>query len=155
MMLAYRFVRLIETHAEALASGLLLRVESSKRIPSYREHVPKDELRQRVQDIYRHLGDWLLGKTESEIEQRYREIGSRRALQGVPLNELVWAIVLTKENLWDFLKREAIPERPVEVFAELEMLQMLDQFFDCAIYYATIGYQQVRPQQREVHAAVR
>lgn len=155
MMLAYRFVRLIETHAEALASGLLQRVESSRRVTSYREHVPKDELLQRVQDIYRHLGDWLLGKTESEIEQRYREIGSRRALQGVPLNELVWAIVLTKENLWDFLKREAIPERPVEVFAELEMVQMLDQFFDCAIYYATIGYQQVHAQPREAHRVAR
>jgi hypothetical protein len=154
-MLAYRFVRLIETHAEALASGLLQRVESSRRVTSYREHVPKDELLQRVQDIYRHLGDWLLGKTESEIEQRYREIGSRRALQGVPLNELVWAIVLTKENLWDFLKREAIPERPVEVFAELEMVQMLDQFFDCAIYYATIGYQQVHAQPREAHRVAR
>jgi len=34
-----------------------------------------------------------------------------------------------------------LPESTVDVFGELEMLQMLDQFFDRAIYYAAIGYE--------------
>jgi len=29
----------------------------------------------------------------------------------------------------------------VEVFGELEMLQLLEQFFDRAIYYASVGYE--------------
>jgi len=44
-------------------------------------------VRERVYEIYRHLGDWLLGKNQSDIEQRYREIGARRARQKVPLAE--------------------------------------------------------------------
>ena len=32
--------------------------------------------------------------------------------------------MLTKENLWNYLKREASLERPTEVFGELEMLQL-------------------------------
>jgi hypothetical protein len=32
-------------------------------------------------------------------------------------------------------------DRPVEVFGELEMLQLLDHFFDRAIYYAAVGYE--------------
>jgi hypothetical protein len=32
-------------------------------------------------------------------------------------------------------------ERPVEVFGELEMLQLLNHFFDRAIYYAAVGYE--------------
>jgi hypothetical protein len=59
----------------------------------------------------------------------------------VPLSEVIWVIVLTKENLWDFIKKEAVLERPVEVFGELEMLQLLEQFFDRAIYYAAVGYE--------------
>jgi hypothetical protein len=59
----------------------------------------------------------------------------------VPLSEVVWVIVLTKENLWEFIKKEAVLERPVEVFGELEMLQLLEQFFDRAIYYASVGYE--------------
>jgi hypothetical protein len=83
-----------------------------------------------------------MGKDEFPLEQRYRQIGARRAGQRVPLSELVWVIVLTKENLWDFVKKESVLERPVEVFGELEMLQLLEQFFDRAIYYASVGYEQ-------------
>ena len=64
-----------------------------------------------------------------------------RAEQGVPLSQLAWVIVLTKENLWEYLKHEAGLDRPVEVFGELEMLQLLDQFFNRAIFYAAVGYE--------------
>jgi hypothetical protein len=140
MMLAYRLVRLIETHSDALAAGLLEKVQTSELTRSYR-HVAPEELQQRVYEIYRHLGDWLLGKSAFDIEQRYEEIGTRRVHQGVPISELIWVIILTKDNLFEFLKRENIMERPVEVFGELEMLQLLDQFFDRAIYYASVGYE--------------
>lgn len=140
MMLAYRLVRLIETHSDALAAGLLLKVQNSEFTRDYR-NVPPEELKQRVYEIYRHLGEWLLGKTEFDIQERYREIGARRAEQNVPLSQLVWVIVLTKENLWEYLKHEAGMERPVEVFGELEMLQLLDQFFDRAIFHASAGYE--------------
>jgi hypothetical protein len=140
MMLAYRLVRLIETHSDALASGLLGKVQSSELTRAYRNVAP-EELKQAVYEIYRHLGDWLLGKSAFDIGQRYEEIGTRRARQGVPIHELIWVIILTKENLWEFLKKEAVMERPVEVFGELEMMQLLDQFFDRAIYYASVGYE--------------
>lgn len=153
MMQAYRLVRLIETHSDELAVGLLTRVQNSELSRSYR-HVPAEELRQRVYEIYRHLGEWLLGKGAFDIEQRYEEIGTRRAHQNVPISELVWVIVLTKENLWEFLKKEAGMERPTEVFGELEMLQLLDQFFDRAIYYASIGYERAQSAHDLPHASI-
>jgi hypothetical protein len=154
MMLAYRLVRLIETHSEALASSLLVRVQTSDHVAAYGK-VPPDELKQRVYEIYRHLGDWLLGKSEFDIEKRYLEIGARRAQQNVPISQLVWTIVLTKENLWEFLRNESVLDRPTEVFGELEMLQLLDQFFDRAMFYAAIGYERaVSPQAlHETHVA--
>jgi hypothetical protein len=141
MMLAYRLVRLIETHSDALAAGLLDKVRRSELIPSVNEHVPPEDLRQRVYDIYRHLGEWLLAKTDFDIEQRYQEIGAQRAQQGVPASEVIWTIILTKENLWEFLKKESLLERPAEVFSELEMLQLLEQFFERAIYHASVGHE--------------
>ncbi|PYX39544.1 MAG: hypothetical protein DMG81_09130 [Acidobacteria bacterium] len=143
MMLAYRLVRLIETHSDGLAASLLNKVQTSELTRDYCK-VPPDDLQLRVSEIYRHLGDWLLGKSEFDIKERYREIGARRAGQQVPLSQLVWVIVLTKENLWEYLKREAGMERPAEVFGELEMLQLLDQFFDRAIFFASLGYEQAR-----------
>ncbi|HYW38391.1 MAG TPA: hypothetical protein VE957_09785 [Terriglobales bacterium] len=140
MMMLYRLVRMIETHSQSLAACLLERVHKSGLAQTY-QNVPSEELQERVYEIYRHLGEWLIGKDESHLEQRYLQIGARRASQRVPLSEVIWVIVLTKENLWDFIKKEAVLERPVEVFGELEMLQLLEQFFDRAIYYAAVGYE--------------
>jgi len=140
MMMLYRLVRLIETHAQALAASLLIRVQDSAVTLDYRK-VPAEELKARVYEIYRHLGEWLIAEDKLNVEARYLEIGARRALQGVPLSQVVWAIILTKDNLWDYIKKESILERPVEVLGELEMLQLLDQFFDRAIHYAAVGYE--------------
>jgi len=140
MMLAYRLVRLIETHSESLAASLLEKVQRSAMTQSYRK-VPPEELKQRVHEIYLHLGDWLLGKSEFDIQQHYERIGTRRAEQGVPLSQVAWCIVLTKDNLWEFLKRELVLDRPLEIFGELELLQLLEQFFDRATYYAAVGYE--------------
>jgi len=140
-MFSYRLVRLIESHADSLAQGLEEKVQSSSPVLHFR-NIPGHELRERVYEIYRHLGEWLLGKNELDIEHRYREIGARRARQRVPLSEVVQAIVLTKENLWEFLKGEAVMDRAVEIMGELELLQMLEMFFDRAIYYAAVGYEQ-------------
>ncbi len=140
MILTYRLVRLIETHSDALASSLLHKVQKSERTEAY-SNVPLDELKERVRDIYLHLGEWLLGKSDTDIERRYTLIGVRRAQQGVPLSQVIWAIVLTKDNLWDFILNEVAPDRPVELFGKQELLQLLNHFFDCAIHAAAIGYE--------------
>ena len=141
MMFSYRLVRLIESNADSLAAGLEKKVEDSQQVTHFRD-ISAQELRERVYEIYRHLGEWLLGKNELDIERRYREIGARRAQQKVPLSEVVQAIVLTKENLWEFLKSEAAMNRAVEIMGELELLQMLEMFFDRAIYFAAVGYEE-------------
>jgi hypothetical protein len=141
MMFSYRLVRLIESHADALAGGLEEKVQASSQVGHFR-NIPAHELRERVYEIYRHLGEWLLGKNELDIEHRYQEIGARRASQRVPLSEVVQVIVLTKENLWEFLKSESVMDRSVKIMGELELLQMLEMFFDRAIYYAAVGYEE-------------
>ena len=140
MMTLYRLVKLIETHSNELASALLNRVRSSEATPDY-YLVPDEDLRERVYEIYRNLGDWLISRDEFDLEQRYEKIGARRAKQTVPMSQVAWAIVLTKDNLWEFLKLHSEMERPVEAFGELEMLQLLDLFFDRAIYFAAVGYE--------------
>jgi len=143
MMTLYRLVRLIEMHSNELASCLLDRVHNSEATPDYKL-VPDEDLRNRVYEIYLHLGEWLMRKDELELEQRHLRIGARRAQQGVPFSQVAWAITLTKQNLWGFLKRQSEMERPIEAFGELELLQLLDNFFDRAVYYAAIGHEKAR-----------
>jgi len=151
MMTLYRLVRLIENHSTELAACLLTRVQNSEATLEY-ERVPAEDLKGRVHEIYRHLGDWLMTKDEFDLEQRYLRIGACRAKQNVPFSQVAWAIVLTKDNLWEFLKTQSEVQRPIEAFGELEMLQLLDHFFDRAIYYAAIGHEKARTEM-EIEAA--
>ncbi|HZP16922.1 MAG TPA: hypothetical protein VFB00_03085 [Terriglobales bacterium] len=150
-MMLYRLVHLIETNSQALASTLLARVQSSDATPDYK-NVPPEDLKSRVYEIYRHLGDWLLTKDELDLERQYLRVGAERARQEVPFSQVAWAIVLTKENLWEFLKKQTSEDRPVEVYGEMEMLQLLDHFFDRAIYYAALGHELQRSQREQLKA---
>jgi hypothetical protein len=141
LMLAYRLIRLIESHSEELVSTYLQRSLSSEKTRDYLGKVPPEDLKERVYEIYRHLRQWLQDESESDLAQRYLEIGSLRAQQGVPLTAVIWAIVLVKDVLFDFLKKQTAITQVAEVFGQLEVLQLLEQFFDRAIYYAAAGYE--------------
>ncbi len=140
-ILVHRLTRLIELHADALAASLEARIASSERCTSY-TRVSGDELKMLVAGIYGQLGDWLVSKTEDEIERRYAAIGARRAEQRVPVSELLWCIVLVKENLWEFLREQEALGNVSQIFGELALMQLVEQFFDRAIYYAVRGHEQ-------------
>ncbi len=143
-MFPIRVVQLIEAHADELSKGLMQRLQTSPRCSELLRTVPADELSRRVQEIYRNLSDWLLSKTESEIEERYIGLGMRRARQGVPFTQFFWAIAITKEHLWEHLEREGLLEEPVELLGEMELLHTLDRFFDRALYFAAMGYESAK-----------
>ncbi len=138
-MLGSRLVGLIERHSNELAEGLVKKLCTSSRTPDFRE-IPREELAKGAREIYSNLSDWLLTKTESDIELRYTAIAERRATQGIALQQFVLGLFMSKEHLWAFLQREAMATGPVELFGELELLRLLDQFFDRAVYYAVVGY---------------
>jgi hypothetical protein len=142
-MIALRLVRLIEDHSDELVTGLLGKFKSSEHTQDMAK-VPEQELRQRVYEILNHLGEWLLDKKEEDVRRRYVEVGMRRASQGVSLTSFCWAMVLTKQHLRDFISRQGFLRGALEMYGELELLQLLDQFFDHALCYATAGYEQVR-----------
>ncbi len=149
-VLGSRMVRLIETHSDQLARGVVELVKNSERCQDFLLKVPPEELQQRVQEIYQHLGEWLTRKTEREVELRYTSIGERRAEQGVSLSQLMFAIVATKEHLWGYIAKEVLTDpRPVELFQEVELAELVEQFFDRAIYYATIGYERYHAAQEQ------
>ena len=141
-MLAMRLVRLIEIHAERLSQSLTRRLQHDPHCAELKK-VPREELEARTFEIFSHLTEWLLYKTEHDLERAYTEIGLRRARQQVALSNVVYAISATKEQLWAFLQDEGVVTKPVELFAEMELFRLLDQFFDKAVYYITAGYESV------------
>jgi len=138
-MLGSQYSKLIERHSEELADGLVRKLQTSERTEAYRE-IHAEELKEAELDIYQHLGEWLESKTEVEVHQRYTELGRRRAQQGTPLAQVVWAMVISKEHLWTFLEREALADTAVQLVSELAFILALEQFFDRAMYFTIAAY---------------
>ena len=151
-MIALRFVRLIESHSDQLAESLLHKLETSPRTAEL-HRIPPHELRERIYEVYRNLSQWLLDKTVEDIDRVYTELGRRRSEQGVPLGTFCWALMMTRENLWDFLEVQGIRENPIQMLGGFELLRLLEQFFDRAVYYSIQGYEAHRS-QKEVESTV-
>ncbi len=139
-MIARKLIDLIESKSAGLAHGLLSTFRSSEKMADLRR-VPAQELEARAFEVYRNLSEWLLHRTEGEIEKRYHEIGRRRAQQGVALSHLLWALIAVKRHLWDFLNREITTDQMLELQQEMELIRMVDRFFDLTLYYAAQGYE--------------
>ena len=142
-MVTRKLVRLIEGHCDDLARALAEKLHRSSRTAGFLV-IPRNELVHATGDLYRNLGDWLLSKTEEEIEMRFVEVGKRRYAQKVPLDDVVWGIIMSKENLLAYLRHESLADQAMDLFNELEFLQLLDGFFDRAVYYAVKGYENAK-----------
>jgi hypothetical protein len=92
-----------------------------------------EELRLRIEEISRHLNDWLLAKSGDDIEKRYLAIGERRASQGVALSDVSWAIAVTEAHLWGIPAATGLQAGSVEIYGEMERLRLLDRFLDRAL----------------------
>ncbi len=142
-MVGLKSVRLIERHSERLSRGLTEQIHRSERTSDFRK-IPSQELQLAAAEVYRNLGEWLLQRTEDDIEDRFRAIGARRAAEEVSLHQFVWALMLTRDHLWHFLEQEGFADNIVAIQGERELCQMLNQFFDRAVYYGIMGYDEAR-----------
>jgi Histidine kinase N terminal len=138
-MLGMKLVRLIERHSDELTSGLVEQIRISERTSDFRK-IPAKELQLAAGEVYRHLGEWLLQKTERDIATRFKKVAARRAAEGIRLHQFVWALMLSRDHLFQFLRQEAFTDSIIDLHSELELRQLLNQFFDRALYYAILGY---------------
>jgi hypothetical protein len=153
-MVGSRLVHLIEKHAEELALGLTAKLRQSELTSDFRE-IPAEELEKTTAELYRHLGEWLLKKTEKDIEQHFVSIAQHRAEEGIRLPQFVWAIVISRNHLYQFLLGHAFADSIFELYSELELQQLLNQFFERATYYGVVAYERARERAKATAAPAR
>ena len=151
-MLAGRLIELIETHADGLTRAVLEDLAINPRTPSFRL-VPRNELEARVFATYHNLGKWIGDPSDDAVRAAYESWGAKRFRQGIPLSEIVYALILIKHHLRQFVRDHG----PVEfsgdrvVSADLigvqlhgiqELNYMVGEFFDRAMYYLARGYEE-------------
>lgn len=140
--LAGRLIALIESHAEELTRGTVQKLQTNPHTPSYR-NLSYNDVYGKVFDVYNNLGRWLLEKTDRAIESEYNDLGERRSNEGIPLSQVVWALVLTKRQLHSYVSAWAFADSAVELYRRQEFDRIIGQFFDRAICYTVAGYERM------------
>ncbi len=138
-MLVGRLVGLIEGHADELADRLVRRIREDPRTAAY-ELCDDDELADRGRQVYAHLGGWLSETSETHVEEEYRRLGKQRRKEGIPLAEVVMALLIIRRNLWQFVDAQGA-DTILELRQQFDLELMVVRFFDRAIYHTVGGYQ--------------
>ena len=139
-MLTTRLVQMIEDHAEELTQGLIKDLQSNPRTPHY-HHLTYDELHYRAYAVYRNLGHWISQRTEEPIAANYADLAIRRYGEGVPLEEIVFALISTKNHLYSYVRTTGLVDSAVELHQERELRRLIGHFFDNAIFYTVRAYE--------------
>lgn len=154
LVLSTRLVRMIEDHAEKITGTLVNDLQSNPRTPAY-HGLSRHELHRRIFEVYRNLGRWLIDEADETIESAYSELGKVRFAEDIPLSEVVYALILTKYHLHDYISTSALLDSAVELYQERELQRFSSQFFDKAIYYTVQAYMQEAARWFERYAATR
>jgi hypothetical protein len=150
-MLAMRLIQLIENNAESLTREALQDVLTNENTVSFRR-VSRTELEPRIASLYHNLGNWIGDPKDGGIRQEYEQWGRTRFRQGIPLSEIVFVLMLTKQHLRKFIREHGLvtfsgdrvrPDElvPVELHAIQELNYLVGDFCDRALYYLVRGYE--------------
>jgi hypothetical protein len=137
--LSSQLINIVECHANKLTCDTVQKLQTSPRTPSY-NNLSYGELTYRVNEIYQNLSHWLCDKTDPVIRSWYNELGEKRFKERIPIQELLWALILTKHQLMSYLDSCALADSAIELYRQQELDRFIGRFFERAICYAAEGY---------------
>jgi len=137
-----RLMNQIETHAKQLSDQVIQAVRTSPRT-RLMGRLSEEELKARFFELFRNFGRWLSEKNKDEIEATYTEVGRRRCREGMPLNELIYALIVVKQHVWGYVLKNVMPASEGNLYEEELPGEMLGKFFDRALYHTIRGYEEV------------
>ena len=55
---------------------------------------------------------------------------------------MIFALILTKDHLLDYVKTAGLSDTALDLYQELDLVRVVTGFFDKAIYHTVQGYEQ-------------
>jgi hypothetical protein len=150
-MISAALIELIEVHANQLAGDVARDLQSNPRTPAFRA-VPQDELADRAFQIFHHLGNWIGEPGSAPVRAEFADWGAKRFGQGIPLSQIVYAIVVIKTHLRRYIREHGIVEAsfprveaeyilPMHLHSLQELNEQVSTFFDEALFHLAHGYE--------------
>jgi hypothetical protein len=145
--LSDRLIRTIEHNAEEFAEASVKLLQNNPRTKSYHK-LSSREMYDRTYEVYHDLGRWLWEKSDQVVQDRFNRVGERRCEEGIPLVEVLWAFVLTKERLLEYLGASGLVDSAVGLYQQQEFDRLIGRFFDRAVCYTAEGYERLASAKR-------
>jgi hypothetical protein len=145
-MLSERLIQIVQDHAEELTGDVLKDLAKNPRTSAYHK-LRRTELHDRVYDVYHNLGQWIAETSEGLVSKTYTALGKTRHAEGIPLQEVVLALILTRRHLTSYVRSSVPVDTAVELHQEDELNLLVGRFFDNAIYFTVKGYEQATAEQ--------
>ena len=150
-MTSAHVIELIEIHADRLTNEVASSLVGSARTTGFRR-VRADELERRIFQILHDLGAWIEKPKSERVRVEFSDWGRRRFEEGIPLSEVVYAVLLLKGILRRYIRDNGLVEEsmsrvygdgvlPVHLHGLLELNSQVNEFFDEAIYHLCVGYE--------------
>lgn len=144
-----KLVELIQDHSEKLSQRVMKDMLSRKETASYNK-LHRKEVYRRIYEVYSRLGSWLSKDTPiDDLEEHYTRLGRRRFSEGIPLEEVIMALLLIKRYLWLYILETYLFKSTFEIYQSLEMNNRVVLFFDRAIYFSSMGYEQAQEEAKK------
>ena len=136
-----RLVDLIESSAEELTSSYVEDIRRDPRMPSYQGFDQK-EIHKRAYRVYSQLGKWVSQETtKEEVRGYWTALGRQRRREGFPFSEIVLSLCHIRRLLWAKIQAAGLLDTALDLYQAMDLQQRVLVFFDRAIYYAAIGYE--------------
>ena len=141
-MFTNELVQLIENSADELTNRWLDSVKKNPSTPTYREFL-EDVLYKRAFNCYAQLGHWIShDTTKEEISRNYTTLGAKRFKEGFALHEVIFSLLLIKEEIWNKILAEKSFQDALDLSTAFELSRRIAQFFDRALYFTVCGYEE-------------
>jgi hypothetical protein len=135
-------VKFIETHAEELTQNWLKIVRTQSQTRTYQAFDP-DKLHDRALKCFNHLARWVARDfRKGDIASYYTAEGAKRRREGFALAEVIRSFIVGRRVLWFKIQAEGMLGTILDQDLALELNNRVVLFFDRAIYFTTLGYEQ-------------
>jgi hypothetical protein len=150
-MLGSHLLLLIQAHAGTLTHDVVNDLLTSDRTPTFRRLNAAD-VETRVSALFGNLGKWIGAADERAVQAEYEDMGRSRFREGVPISELVYALLISKHHMRRYIREHGLVDfagdriasqelLPVELHSVQELNYQVGEFFDRALYHLARGYE--------------
>jgi len=147
-----KLVELIEIHSPRLTAEIVDDLLINERTRGFRA-VRRPDLEPRVFQLLHHLGNWIGDPRPDKTRAEFTDWGRRRFDQGIPLSELIFAVIIIKQHLRRYISDNGLVVAsfpsvegdyvlPMHLYSLQDLNTQVGRFFDEALYSLAIGYEE-------------